>query len=68
MTTIGWLAPTVAFETWDATVTGMHDPEGKPMPPFKHIVTIVLTKKDGQWLAAVVRPMAPLPMTPPPAH
>ena len=21
VTTIGWLAPTVAFETWDATVT-----------------------------------------------
>lgn len=60
-----WVGPQVAVETWDATVTGMHSPDGKDLPPLKHIVTIVWVQKDGKWLAAVARPMAPVP--PPPS-
>jgi len=58
------LAPTVSLGDWDSTVTGMHDPAGNALPPFKHHVAVAYVKKDGHWLAAVARPYAFLP--PPP--
>jgi uncharacterized protein (TIGR02246 family) len=58
------LAPTVAIGDWDSEVTGMHDPAGKPLPPFNHHVAAAYVKKDGHWLAVVARPYAFLP--PPP--
>jgi uncharacterized protein (TIGR02246 family) len=55
------LAPTVALGDWESTVTGMHDPAGKALPPFKHHVAAVYVKKGGRWLAAAARPYAFLP-------
>jgi uncharacterized protein (TIGR02246 family) len=62
--TLRMLAPTIALGDWDATVTGMHDPSGKELPPFKHHVAAVYIKRGAQWLAAAARPYAFLP--PPP--
>jgi uncharacterized protein (TIGR02246 family) len=61
---IQWVAE-VPVVTWDSVITGMHDPTGNALPPFKCIVTIVYAKKDGKWLAANGRPMAPLAPLPP---
>ncbi len=50
---------------WDATITGAVDPNGKPMPPFPHHVTLVYQNRGGHWIVAVARAVAPLP--PPPS-
>jgi uncharacterized protein (TIGR02246 family) len=55
------LAPTVALGDWESTVDGMHDANGKALPPFKHHVAAVYVKKDGHWLTAAARPYAFLP-------
>jgi uncharacterized protein (TIGR02246 family) len=48
-------------------ITGMKTPEGTPAPPFKHHVTWIAEKKDGQWLAHGARAFITLPAPPAPA-
>ncbi|GEM_PF-2541119 len=45
----------VAIVDVDGEVTGMKDADGKEMPPFKHHVTWIATKKDGKWMAVCAR-------------
>jgi uncharacterized protein (TIGR02246 family) len=61
-----WVAPEAAVQTWDAVVTGMHDPMGNAVPPLKHIVTVVFVKQGESWLVANARPMVPQPPPNPP--
>jgi uncharacterized protein (TIGR02246 family) len=51
------VSPTVAVDDWDATITGMKDPDGNPAPPLKNHVTVVLVKKSGTWWVAAARPV-----------
>ncbi len=64
---IRMLSPTIAVTDWTSEVTGMHDPKGAELPPFKHHVFGVFEKKHGQWLAASIRAFAFPPQPPPPA-
>ncbi len=68
-TTIGvqFVAPNVAVTDWSSVITGMHDPKGAELPPFKHHVAIVVVKKDGKWTTAAARAYADAPPPPPPA-
>lgn len=58
------LGPNVASADWESVVTGMVDPSGKEMPPFKHHVFVVYVKKGGHWHTASVRAFGY--QTPPP--
>lgn len=50
---------------WDATITGMLDPSGNPLPPFSHHGTAVYKNSGGRWLMMAARVFQPLP--PPPS-
>jgi uncharacterized protein (TIGR02246 family) len=63
---VRFVAPTVAVTDWSSEITGMHDPTGAALPPFKHHVLAVVVKKDGQWTMQLVRAFAILPPPPPP--
>jgi uncharacterized protein (TIGR02246 family) len=52
---------------WEATVTGMIDPGGNPIPPFSHHVTTVYQNRGGHWTATLVRAFQPLPPPGPPS-
>ena len=52
---------------WDATVTGMIDPGGNPLPPFVHHVTMVYQNRGGHWTATMARAFQPLPPPGPPS-
>jgi len=64
---IRMLSPTIAASDWDASVTGMTGPDGKPVPAFKHHVTVILRLEGGAWKVMVARPVQYPPM-PPGAH
>jgi uncharacterized protein (TIGR02246 family) len=49
------LDPSCAVGDWESVVTGMMDPNGKPLPPFQHHVSVVCVKRAGHWHAAAVR-------------
>lgn len=57
------LGPSAAILEWDADVVGMTGPDGKPMPPLKHHITIVLAKRGGSWWIEAARPVV---YSPPP--
>lgn len=58
----------VMIGDWDATVTGMIDPNGSPLPPFSHHGTAVYQNRGGHWALTMVRAFQPLPLPgPPPA-
>ena len=46
---------------WDATVTGMIDPGGNPLPPFSHHGTAVYQNRGGHWVLTMVRAFQTLP-------
>lgn len=52
---------------WDATITGMIDPGGNPIPPFPHHVTMVYQNRGGHWAGTIVRAFQPLPPPGPPS-
>ena len=52
---------------WDATVTGMIDPGGNPIPEFSHHVTTVYQNRGGHWAATIGRAFQPLPPPGPPS-
>ena len=52
---------------WDATVTGMIDPGGNPIPPFSHHVTTVYQNRGGHWTATFARAFQPMPPPGPPS-
>jgi uncharacterized protein (TIGR02246 family) len=54
-TSIRGLDPSCAIADWEAVVTGMMDPSGKPLPEFRHHAFSVCVKKGGQWRVAAVR-------------
>ena len=47
---------------WEATVTGMIDPNGNPLPPFSHHGTAVYQNRGGHWALTMVRAFQPLPL------
>ena len=49
------LDPTCAISDWEGVVSGMMDPSGKAMPPFRHHVFGVYVKKGGHWHATALR-------------
>jgi uncharacterized protein (TIGR02246 family) len=57
-TAVRMLDADAAVVDWDGSVDGMVAPDGSAMPPFKHHVTAVLKKQDGQWWIFAVRAMA----------
>lgn len=42
----------------ESTITGMREPSGKELPPFKHHVFFVVSKHDGEWKILCARPYA----------
>lgn len=60
------VAPGVAVATWDGVINGMTAADGSPLPPFDHLVTVVVVKKGGTWQTAAARAMVPA-QAPPPA-
>ncbi|HET7537501.1 MAG TPA: SgcJ/EcaC family oxidoreductase [Candidatus Didemnitutus sp.] len=63
--TVKFVEPNVAVTDWDSEITGMTDPKGAALPPFKHRVCIIVVKKDGKWSTAAARAFADLPPPPP---
>jgi len=55
------LGPTYAISDWECEITNMRGPQGETLPPFKHHVTVVHAKRDGQWFALAARPYAFVP-------
>lgn len=60
-------SPAVAVVDWDGEIVGMHAPDGKAMPVFKHHVVDVYAKKGNKWwlLAARATAYLPPPAAPP---
>jgi uncharacterized protein (TIGR02246 family) len=54
-------SPAIAVADWDGEVTGMHNPDGSAMPPFKHHVNNLYAKKAGHWWVVAARAAAFLP-------
>jgi uncharacterized protein (TIGR02246 family) len=54
-------SPAIAFADWDGEITGMHNPGGSAMPPFKHHVNNLYAKKAGHWWVVAGRAAAFLP-------
>jgi uncharacterized protein (TIGR02246 family) len=58
------ITPDVALEDWQVALTGLSDPEGKPLGPQFHRVVIVSKKEAGQWRIAAARPGLPTDAAP----
>jgi uncharacterized protein (TIGR02246 family) len=58
------LGPGLALVDCDAHLTGVKTPDGKAMPPFKHLVVAVVTKSAEGWRFVSARLSVPVP--PPP--
>jgi uncharacterized protein (TIGR02246 family) len=54
-------SPAIACADWDGEITGMHNPDGSAMSPFKHHVNVLYAKKAGHWWAVAGRAAAFLP-------
>jgi uncharacterized protein (TIGR02246 family) len=59
--TIREIRPGVAVADWEATVTGMTNPEGQALPAFPHRVTVLYVKEGGKWSAEAGRAYGLLP-------
>jgi uncharacterized protein (TIGR02246 family) len=44
-----------AIGEWESVITGMTDPDGKPLAPFRHHVTVVYVETGGRWWFEAVR-------------
>jgi len=54
------ITPDVAVEDWQVILTGLNDPDGKPMGPRQiHYVVIVSKKDGGKWQIAAGRGPGP---------
>lgn len=58
------LGPGLALVDCDAHLTGVKTPDGKAMPPFKHLVVAVVAKGEEGWRFVSARLSVPVP--PPP--
>jgi uncharacterized protein (TIGR02246 family) len=58
ITSVRLVSGDVAVVDSECTLTGMRDQSGKELPPYKPHVTLVLSKKDGQWGVLCARPYA----------
>ena len=54
--------PDVALVDGTYMVLGAVDPNGKPLPPRKGLLTSVLIKDHGTWQVAASRSMIPIPL------
>ncbi len=51
----------VVMGDWEATLTGMVDPGGKPLPPWSNHVTALYQKRGGKWTVVAARAFQVLP-------
>jgi uncharacterized protein (TIGR02246 family) len=59
--TIRYIGKEVAIIDVAGEITGMIGPDGAAAEPFKHHVTWIAVKKDGQWTAVAARAFVPAP-------
>lgn len=60
------LTPSVVFFDAEALLTGVRTPDGKSVPPLKHLVFAVALEREGAWRFASARLSVPVP--PPPGE
>jgi uncharacterized protein (TIGR02246 family) len=60
--TVWFLAADVALVDGTYIVIGAVDPNGRPLPPRKGLLSSVLIKEDGTWHVAASRSMIPIPL------
>ena len=51
-------SPDLAILDCEGTLTGMRDQSGKELPPYKHHVLLVVSKREDDWKILCARPYA----------
>jgi uncharacterized protein (TIGR02246 family) len=65
VTSLRVLTPSIVFFDAEALLNGVRTPDGKGVPPLKHVVFAVAVERDGAWRFASARLSVPVP--PPPS-